>query len=238
MNDQRREDLISFLSKLGLEESSLDLTDQALTHSSFAFENELPYNNERLEFLGDAVVEFYVSRYLYENFPDATEGELSKLRAGVVNRRYLGDRAKQIGLGSLLLLGKGEEQTGGRERRSSLGSALEALIGAIFLSSGIEVTGKFIKKVIIEPASELLHAGVDRDYKSQLQELVQRQLHFLPYYRTVNEEGPDHKKTFVVEVYINGQCYGQGFGSKKKSAENEAARNALQKLRSELKDQD
>lgn len=238
MNDQRREDLISFLSKLGLEDSSLELTDQALTHSSFAFENDLAYNSERLEFLGDAVLEFYVSQYLYEHFPNATEGELSKLRARLVNRRYLGERARQIGLGSLLLLGKGEEQTGGRERLSSLGSALEALIGAIFLSSGIEKAGRFINQVIIEAARQLLHAGIDRDYKSQLQELVQRRLHFLPYYRTVKEEGPDHKKTFVVEVFINGQCYGHGFGSRKKSAENEAARNALQKLQAELEDRD
>jgi ribonuclease-3 len=231
MNDQQRhEHLKDFLHGLGMDNADPDLVCLALTHRSFSFEQGLGGDNERLEFLGDAVLGFIVSCYLYENNPEADEGFLSKRKARLVSRSILGRQAKVLGLGSLILLGKGEEMTGGRRRSSLLGSALEALIGALYLSCSWEQVDSLVRNKIIRPSEHLLKFDVFADYKSRLQEHVQKQFHCVPEYKLMDESGPDHQKSFRVEVFIQGKSYGVGYGSRIKVAENAAARIALDQL--------
>jgi ribonuclease-3 len=231
MNDlERNEPLKGFLQVLGMDNADPDLVYLALTHRSYSFEHGLAVDNERLEFLGDAVLGFIVSCYLYENNPEADEGFLSKRKARLVSRSILGRQAKTLGLGSLILLGKGEEMTGGRRRSSLLGSALEALIGALYLSCPWEGVASFVRKRIIQPSENLLKFDVFADYKSRLQEQVQKQFHCVPDYKLLDESGPDHQKSFRVEVFIQGESYGVGYGSRIKVAENAAARIALDHL--------
>jgi len=231
---EREEELKKFLLNFGIQPQNFDLIHQSLIHRSYAFEKGLNFDNERLEFLGDAVLGFFVSTYLYRKDPDSNEGELSKIKATIVSRNVLGKRANDIGLGNLILLGKGEEQSGGRERNSLLGSALEAFIGAIYLELGAEAVSRFIKYHIITPASELVKDEEYIDYKSQLQELVQKTYQAVPIYHIVNETGPDHNKRFQVAVEIQGELIGHGRGTRKKIAENMAAREALSVLRKKL----
>lgn len=231
MNDQERNDRLNgFLQDLEMENADPGLVNLALTHRSYSFEQGLDGDNERLEFLGDAVLGFIVSCYLYEHNPEADEGILSKRKARLVSRSILGRQAKNLGLGGLILLGKGEDMTGGRKRSSLLGSVLEALIGALYLSRPWEEVATFIRKRIIEPSEHLLKFDVYADYKSRLQEYVQKHFHCVPDYKLVDESGPDHKKSFRVEVFILDESYGVGYGSRIKVAENAAARIALDHL--------
>jgi ribonuclease-3 len=227
---ERIEELMQFLTRYNLPMQNLDLLDQSLTHASYAFEHQLPYNNERLEFLGDAVLGLIVSEYLYKEFPHSSEGVLSKQKAAIVSRPVLGKRALEMGIGKLLLLGRGEEQSGGRERPILLGSALEAVVGALYLELGISKITPWLIKEVFEPGRQLSHTDEFSDFKSLLQEYVQKTFQTVPEYELVSESGPDHNKQFEVVVKIAGKVYGQGVGHRKKVAENQAAMRAYWSL--------
>ena len=201
----------------------------ALTHSSFANEHKLGKNeyNERLEFLGDAALDLIVSRHIYKKFPELPEGELSKLRASVVCEGSLAKKAREISLGDFLLLGKGEEITGGRSRESVLADAFEAVIGAIYLDGGMECAEKYVERLMTDVVENLKRDYRFMDCKTRLQEIIQKISKEPISYAIVNEEGPDHNKTFEVEVHLNSNVIGRGSGSSKKNAEQEAAREAL-----------
>lgn len=208
------------------------LLDEALTHSSYANERkqESAKNNERLEFLGDAVLSVVVSDFLFAEYQTLPEGELTKLRAKVVCEQALSECAKSIDLGSYLTLGRGEEITGGRHRASILADAFEALIAAIYLDSNIEVVKPFILSHM-EPLIERVATGkMIHDYKTHLQEMVQTKRDHQVTYELVKSEGPDHNKTFYMHVLLNGEMLGAGTGHSKKEAEQAAAKVAVETL--------
>lgn len=204
---------------------------EALTHPSFTNENpQVKESNQRLEFLGDAVVGLVVSQHLYQAFPDWPEGELTKLRAAVVCEPTLARRSRALGVGTWLRLGRGESATGGRERDSILADAFEALAGAVYLDAGLEAVHRFVLREL-EPEVASARAGRHRlDYKTRLQEHLQRHSPDYPTYRLLSEEGPDHQKRFLVAVVHKEKVMGQGWGRSKKEAEQEAAREALVSL--------
>lgn len=215
---------------IGYQFHNISLLQNALTHSSYA--NERWHNsllsNERLEFLGDSILGMLVAEYLYRNFPDRPEGELTRMRADMVCETTLAAVANTIHLGDHLLLGHGEEQGGGRSRDSILADAVESVIAASFLDGGMEAALRFIQRLILVqvPVTKLHNA----DYKTQLQELVQQKRNQVLAYSLVAASGPDHDKHFVVEVALNGTVVGKGQGSSKKRAEQNAARNAIDTL--------
>ncbi len=204
----------------------------ALTHKSYCNEHkDTPSaDNERLEFLGDAVVDLCIGQRLMERFPKANEGELSKLRALIVNEEGLSRLARELGLGSLLLLGRGETLTGGREKSSVLADALEAIIGAMYLSNGMGQVLTFIDRVFGEALRGVAEGRQGQDYKSLLQEDAQSRLKAAPRYRVIREHGPDHEKTFEVEVTIGNDTFARSSGRSKKEAEQSAARETLSML--------
>ena len=206
---------------------------EALTHKSYLNEARGPdeADNERLEFLGDAVLDLVVSEYLVHAFPDAAEGELSKLRSRLVSEKTLSRVAKRIGLGDLLRLGRGETKTQGRSKPSILADALEAVLAAVYLDGGPEAAARCVKTAFSEELASCDRTLVKGDYKTDLQELCQREFDMLPHYRTIRETGPDHEKMFEVEILIRGDRYGVGDGKSKKEAEQVAAKRALEKLR-------
>lgn len=206
-----------------------DLFDMALTHRSWVNEHKGERaNNERLEFLGDAVLEFVVSNELYEKFPDREEGYLTALRANLVNTVSLGEIAQKLDLGPKLYLSKGEEDGGGRTNSSLLADTVEAIIGAIFIDRGIKDAEKFIRENLLIDVKRRAAEPL-KDSKSSLQEFVQSQGLSAPRYEVVEESGPDHNKKFVIEVKVEGKPWGKGEGKSKSSAEQEAARQALAK---------
>ena len=223
--------MISDLEKaIGYRFKNISLLQNALAHSSYA--NERWHNslmsNERLEFLGDSILGMTVADYLYRNFPDRPEGELTRMRADMVCEKTLAAVANQIGLGQHLLLGHGEEQGGGRRRESILADAVESIIAACYLDGGLESAAAFIRSFILchVPVKQLQNV----DYKTKLQELVQRKKNQSLAYVLVGESGPDHDKSFMVEVSLNETVVGQGSGRSKKRAEQDAARAAIEKL--------
>ncbi|MHB8124207.1 MAG: ribonuclease III [Desulfitobacteriaceae bacterium] len=199
----------------------------ALTHPSYLFENPQlgRENNQRLEFLGDAILDFIVAEYLYLNYPDRPEGELTKMRAAVVNETTLARKAQEIELGYELLLGRGEQVSGGRERPSILADAWEAVMGAIYLQYGLEVARRVVLE-LLKPAIKEVAQGNYGDYKTMLQEKAQRQDSEVNY-RILSEEGPDHSKLFTAGVFLNGELMAKGSGRTKKEAEQLAAREVL-----------
>lgn len=212
--------------KIGYSFKNRAYLTEALTHSSFANERHNKYKcNERMEFLGDAVLSIVSAQLLYEKYPDMPEGDLSKLRSSLVCTESLSGFAKQIDLGCYLFLGKGETNTGGAERPSILENAFEALIAAIYLDSGLESAKKFILGFLM-PALDTHHISF-KDYKTTLQEVVQQNPDENVNYILVGESGPDHNKIFEVEVHLNSNIIGRGKGKSKKSAEQEAAKEAL-----------
>ena len=215
---------------IGYRFNNISLLQNALTHSSYA--NERWHNsllsNERLEFLGDSVLGMLVAEYLFRNFPNRPEGELTRMRADMVCEQTLAKVAAKIDLGRHLLLGNGEEQGGGRNRNSILADAVESVIAASFLDGGQEAAQRFIERfILVEVPVKQLH---NADYKTALQEMVQRKKNQVLTYCLVGESGPDHDKKFDVEVKLNGVVVGTGSGSSKKRAEQDAARCALEKL--------
>lgn len=205
------------------------LFDLALTHRSWLNENNAKGSNERLEFLGDAILEFIVSRILYEKFPGREEGFLTALRAKLVNTVSLSQVAKNLELGKYLYLSKGEEETGGRNNVSLLADTVEAVIGALFLDLGIESAQNFIDENILfdldKKAAEPL-----KDAKSMLQEIVQAKGSGTPRYQVISEEGPDHAKKFTIEVLVDGKSIGSGSGKNKSEAAQNAAQAALERM--------
>ncbi len=204
----------------------------ALTHRSHA--PGAP-NNEKLEFLGDAVLALAMSDVLMARFPDAREGELSKVRASLVNAEILARRARSLGLGQWLRMGKGEEKSGGREKTSILAAGYEAVLGAVYVDAGYEVARQVVERHFREDVEAHRTAGL-RDYKTQLQEITQRLFREAPLYTLVAEHGPDHDKWFTSELSIGGRVYGQGEGRSKKLAEQAAAMQALDALSRERPD--
>ena len=232
---ERMQQLMKFLDRHGLPVGSLELLDRSLTHSSFAFEQQLDHDNERLEFLGDAVLGMLVSEYLFKEHPRAREGVLSKHKATIISRNVLGKRAMEMGLGDLILLGRGEELHGGRQRPALLGSALEAVIGALYLDLGVDAIRAFVHREVFDPGRTLATTDEFGDYKSLLQELVQKVSQSVPEYDIISESGPDHSKHFEVVVRVNGVIRGRGEGARKKAAENQAAMCAYWSLSEQIK---
>lgn len=205
------------------------LLDQALTHRSWINEHpDSPGTNERLEFLGDAVLEFVVSSAIYEKFPDQEEGYLTALRANLVNTHNLAEVAKELKVGEHIHLSKGEEETGGRENPSLLADTVEAVVGALYLDQGIAKAEEFITDHILSNIKQKLAQPL-KDAKSRLQEKVQAEGLPTPKYKVIEESGPDHAKEFMVEVSIDGQVWGQGKGRNKAEAQQEAAASALKR---------
>jgi len=234
--DRLAEDPGKLQERLGYFFNDLGLLEEALTHRSFVNEHPAPQrkDNERLEFLGDAVLNLALSDFLWRNHPHYSEGRLSKIRAGRVNERALADVARRLQLGSFLRMGKGEIQTGGREKASLLADTLEALLGAVYVDGGFEAARSLVERLFTgERLAEGL--GPEQDYKTLLQEYCQRKMKITPSYRVVKEEGPDHQKTFFVELSLGGRTLSRGRGSTKKAAEQEAAEKAWRLLEKEDK---
>lgn len=223
-------DVKEFQNIIGVIFQNMSLLEQALVHSSYINENP-DYtlgHNEKLEFLGDAVLGFYVAEKLYKDYPDANEGEMTRLRAALVSRDALARVTKSIRLGDFLYLGRGEESSGGRQKKANLAGALEAVIAAVYLDRGENVTRDFIMWILDKEMKRINRKDIIVDYKSRLQETIQSRYQTAPGYRLVSEEGPDHDKTFTVEVIVNDTVLGKGTGKSKKEAETEAARFALE----------
>ncbi len=219
-----------FEERIGYQFEDKKLLAQALTHSSYANERHMGKlsNNERLEFLGDAVLELISSEFLFEQFSQEPEGELTRLRASMVCEQTLSFCTRELELGRFLRLGKGEEQTGGRKRASVLSDAMEAVIGAIYLDGGFANAKEFVLRFIL---NDLEHKKLFYDSKTILQEVVQGNFSEELHYRMLREEGPDHNKRFVMEALIGDTAYGQGEGRTKKAAEQEAAYQTLLRLK-------
>lgn len=215
---------------IGYRFSNITLLQRALTHSSYANErwHDSLMSNERLEFLGDSILGMVVAEHLYRNFPDRPEGELTRMRADMVCETSLAAIAFKLKLGDHLMLGHGEEQSGGRTRPSILADAVESVIAASFLDGGMEAAEGFIRQFVLcnVPVTRLQN----KDYKTALQELVQQKKDQKLSYLLTGESGPDHDKVFTVEVSLNGNVVGQGSGSSKKRAEQDAARGAIENL--------
>lgn len=212
-----------------------DLLLRALIHRSFAYENQdVAVDNETLEFLGDSVLGLAVSHLLIDIFPDCDEGELSRLRSSIVNERELAQIASSIKLGDFLFLGKGEELSGGRQKASLLANGLEALLAAVYLDGGLDSAVRLVKKMFhgyLEYKTEdFLLKALDKDYKTQLQEITQARLRLIPAYFLEAEEGPDHDKTFFMKVVVGDRVLAHGSGKSKKEAQQEAARKAIHEI--------
>jgi len=222
-------DLADFEQRIGYRFKDKNLLSTALTHSSYANErkaSQVP-DNERLEFLGDAVLETVVSDYLFRHFPDMPEGELTRFRAGVVCEPVLVKVANELCAGDFLLLGKGEETTGGRERKSILADAFEAVAGAIYLDGGMRRAKSFILKNLTPEIKRMRESFLTIDNKTRLQEIIQRTSRQPVVYVIVGETGPDHDKTFTAEASHSGETLGRGVGRSKKEAEQNAAHESL-----------
>jgi len=216
---------------LNLSFNNLDLLEEALTHRSYLNENKTARaHNERLEFLGDAVLELAVTRFLYDRFPRKPEGDLTAFRAALVNTVSIAESAESIGLNDLLFLSKGESRDTGRARQIILANAFEALIGAIYLDQGYDAAEVFIGKHLYPKIDNVLENRSWQDAKSKYQELAQEREGITPQYRTIEEKGPDHDKLFTVGVYLNDKEIARGEGQSKQEAEQAAARAALDKV--------
>jgi ribonuclease III len=242
MQDAVRIDDAALEERLGHRFSARELLDRALTHSSAipelrgtaadgAASDTIPADNERLEFLGDAVLELLASEYLLAAFPEWTEGQLSKSRARVVNASSLEAAARRLRLGEHLRLGRGEEKTGGRDKQTLLADAFEAVIAAVYLDAGLAAARGVLQRVLFEQALEERGERIaESDRKSALQEFLQGRGQPPAEYRLAGESGPDHQKVFQIEVWINGEFMARGEGNTKKEAEQQAARSALEQL--------
>ncbi len=209
------------------------LLTQALTHRSYINEHGTADtgDNERLEFLGDAVLDFLVGDMLYQRYAELPEGDLTRLRAALVRTESLASLAQQMGLGEALRMGRGEETTGGRVRQTNLCAVFEALVGAIYLDQGLPAVQEFVIPQLNPLLDQIITAALDRDARSTLQEWSQAELNLTPIYRTVSASGPDHQKEFLVEVLIGDIVAGQGIGRSKQAGAQAAARSALEKMK-------
>lgn len=229
---ERETELREFEKKLGASFLHLPLLNQSLIHSSYGHEQKLP-DNERLEFLGDAVLKLVISEFLYHKFPERAEGDLTKIRASVISDETLAGIGRHLEIGSYLLMSANEKRTGGVKRKSNLANSLEAVIGAVYLDAGLGKSRDMILSFLTAEIDKVSQAGYIRDYKSALQEFAQKQKWTLPDYRVIKETGPKHRRVFWMEVKINNLRYGMGRGRNKKEAEQRAAMQALGRLQQE-----
>lgn len=225
-------DLAALQQILGVSFNDPSLLEQALIHSSYINENpgSAPTSNERLEFLGDAILDLVVAEKLYQDFTQFTEGEMTKLRSALVRRDTLFRVTKAIKLGDYLYLGKGEEASGGRYKPANLAGALEAVIAAIFLDQDLATARSFVLRLLVKELQRVISQGTRFDYKSQLQEFIQAKQQQTPTYHVIEAVGPDHDRKFTVEVKVGDIVLGRGSGKSKRTAEAEAACSALQRL--------
>ena len=234
MDKDRQGQLKAFQKIIKYRFRNKEFLNTALTHKSYAFEQPskyMPEWNERLEFFGDSVLGIVISEHLYKKFKNMQEGELSKLKAHVVCTDALLKNALRLQLGNFLLLGRGEERANGRSQVSSLSGALEAVIGAVYLDRNLKAAEKFILEVFKSELHEISRKDrPTKDYKSALQERALKKFAQIPRYELISQEGPEHKKEFVIAVRINGEVSGKGWGLNKKSAEQMAAKESLEKL--------
>jgi ribonuclease-3 len=233
MNDWH--DLDTVESALGFRFADRRLLRSALTHRSHLNEivDEGHEDNERLEFLGDALLDFVAGVYLYRELPDAREGELTAIRAALVCEPALARYARSLDLGRHILLGRGEESSGGRDRSALLCDAFEAMVGALYLDQGLETASELLMRFLEPELEDVLREQRVKDAKSRFQEVIQHQLQITPHYVTIGESGPDHAKTFVVEVYVGDEAWGSGSGPSKARAARQAAIAALARLSAE-----
>lgn len=237
MKRKRKMQQIDQLEKtLGMTFNDKNLLLRAFTHRSFLNENhDTEKHNERLEYLGDAVLEFLISKYLFLTYPDRPEGELTSFRSAIVKTTTLAETSRDLKFGSLLRMSKGEEKTGGREKDYLLANTFEAVLGAIYLDQGIRKSETFLKKVLFTKIDYIVENRLDIDPKTRFQELSQDQHRLTPTYELISEKGPDHDKTFTMGVYLGKTEYGLGTGSSKQRAEEVAAQKALTKIMKEIK---
>jgi ribonuclease III len=214
---------------LGVRFGNEELYSRAFIHRSYAYENGGLPTNERLEFLGDAVLGLVITDMIYRAFPDLTEGQLAKLRAATVNMNVLADVARELGIGDVVRLGHGEQLSGGRDKSSILADTLEALLGAVYLDRGLNTARDLIERLFRPRMLRYARGEGDRDYKTILQELASAQMRALPEYR-ITERGPDHEKEFSATVYLTAKAWGTGVGRSKKEAEQQAAHEAYVRL--------
>jgi ribonuclease-3 len=216
---------------LGIDFRDKELLQRALTHRSHAHEACFPSDAtyERLEFLGDAVLDVVISDHLYRHHPELNEGDLTRIRSNLVNMSSLAETAREVGIGDFILLSKEERADGGGEKASIIADALEAMIGAVYLDRGLEEASRLCMRLFEERLEDAVCGILDYDFKSRLQEMVVKEKGSLPRYR-IREEGPDHRKTFYADVYIADKKMGRGSGSSKKEAEQAAAREALDRM--------
>jgi ribonuclease-3 len=216
--------------KLNLKFKNIDFFVQAFVHRSYLNENPKfhLYHNERLEFLGDAVLELVVTEYLYKEYPQKPEGELTNWRAALVNAKMLSEIARSLDFNDFLLLSKGEEREIGKARQYILANTIEAVIGSIYLDQGYKVCDKFIEKNLLKELSRIIEGGLFKDVKSRFQEESQERVGVTPTYRVLEESGPDHLKNFVIGVFLKDELVAKGEGTSKQEAEEDAARNALE----------
>jgi ribonuclease-3 len=219
--------------QLGIVFEDKDLLQMAFVHRSFVNEHkqEQYKDNERLEFLGDAVLELIITEYLYKKYETAEEGELTNIRSALVRKENLAQVAQQLHLGKYLRLSRGEEQSGGREKDYLLANTFEALLGCLFLDRGLKICESFVHKHIIPTIKTILQKKLYIDAKSAFQEYTQDQLHITPIYKVLEDKGPDHDKTFIMGVFLNEKLIAKGKGSSKRKAEEQAAYKALQKIK-------
>lgn len=208
------------------------LLNEALTHKSYTHERKMnpSYNNEKLEFLGDSVLGLVISQHVFESYPGVTEGGLSKVKSVVVSAEVLSEKARALGLGDFILLGKGEEKSGGRVRASLLADALEAVIGSVYLVDGLPAARKMVLDLLQDDVDKVFSGRIEKDHKTLLQEYFQKTQKLAPRYNVIREWGPDHNRSFEAACIVNGKTLATGVGKNKKEAEQSAAQEAIQKL--------
>lgn len=225
-----------FEKRIGVSFSNLDILKLALTHRSYVNEHKSANeHNERLEFLGDAVLELIVSDYLFKKYPKRAEGELTSFRSALVRTDSLAETGKDLDIGKYLLLSKGEDDTGGREKNYLLANAFEAIVGAIYLDQGYIQSRDFVLESLIHKLDDIVENRLDIDSKTKIQEITQERYKVIPTYEVVSEVGPDHEKTFTVVIKVEDKVIGEGVGSSKQKAEEMAATNGLQYLQNNQK---
>ena len=232
LDKDRLQRLRKFARSAGIPLGDGSILSEALTHKSYSHERNIPpaYNNEKLEFLGDSVLGLVISQHVFESFPEVTEGGLSRVKSVVVSAQVLSEKAARIGLGEYLWMGKGEDKSGGRSRPGLLADALEAVIGAAYLVGGLESARKFVLSLLREDVEKVFTGRMEKDYKTLLQEHVQKTQKTAPRYEIVREWGPDHNRSFESACSVQGKVVSHGVGKNKKEAEQSAAEQAVRRL--------
>jgi len=232
--DEQELKALEFAKRIKIKFNNIELLVEALTHRSFVNENRdhPTTHNERVEFLGDAVLELIISDYLYRTYPNKPEGELTSFRAATVRTESLADASRELEVGAYLRMSKGEEATGGRDKNYLLANAFEAILGSIYLDQGMDKSSEFVHINLVPKIAHIVKFRLDIDSKTKFQEIAQSIYKETPTYDILSEKGPDHEKTFTMAVMINGKCFGEGQGGSKQKAEEKAASEALKKIES------